>query len=386
MTPETPIAVVGAGIAGLALALALEKRGRAVRLFEAAPALSALGAGLQLSPNALRVVDALGLLPELEALASRAHAVTLRRASDDRAIARVPVISTDGTPYLSLHRADLQRVLLRAVERRPRIDLHLGHRLEAVRPRPDGIALTFSCGTDARVTVEAGLAVGADGVHSALASAAGLQDAAPTGRTAWRAMVEARSQGDGAPGITAWLAANRHVVAYPVSGGMRTNVVAILPSAAREDRSGGPAFPKSKTAPRLADLLARADGWTPWPILQTPAQRPYRLCEDRAVLIGDAGHAMAPFAAQGAALALEDAAVLADCLVSEASPAEALARYEAARRPRIDAVRRRVAFHRRVYHLPAPLSLARDAALALRAPASLAADLAWLYDWAPPLR
>jgi salicylate hydroxylase len=131
-------------------------------------------------------------------------------------------------------------------------------------------------------------------------------------------------------------------------------------------------------------MIAETGGFTPWPLQTVAADRGWCHLDGRLVLIGDAAHAMPPYAAQGAGMAIEDAAVLAAVLAEAADHPTALARYEAARRPRIDRLRRRVAFHSLVYHLPSPLSLGRNAVLALRSPARLRQDLAWLYDWRPP--
>ncbi|MCQ8782709.1 FAD-dependent monooxygenase [Mangrovibrevibacter kandeliae] len=378
-----PVVVVGAGIAGLGVSLALARRGLHVSLFERAPVLDEVGAGLQLSPNALRVLAELGLLAAASASAVEARAVTLRGWRSGRTIARVPVGGSDGTPYLSVHRADLQRSLVAAVLQEPRITLTLGTTLRGCRPVAAGHALAFET-AGGEQTVEASVVVGADGVNSRLAASLGLAPPQDTGLTAWRMTVSAPSAG-ATGGIEAWLGASAHAVAYPIRAGQAINVVVL---GHREAGTAG--------EPR-AEALAKVEGWDPrligmlrgagevsrWPLLTVPPARRWHAAPG-ILLIGDAAHAMPPFAAQGAALALEDASVAAQLLAGSASAAQAFDRFESLRRPRVDRVRARVAFHRRIYHLPFPFSLGRDMALRLRSAERLGTDLAWLYDWHPP--
>ncbi len=378
---ERPVAIAGAGIAGLTAAIALARFGFAVDIYERAGALAEVGAGLQLSPNALRVLDRLGLLDALSLRAVAARSVTLRRFGTGRPIAEVPVQGSDGTPYLSLHRGALQAALLEAAGAEPRIRLHLGHPVASVSEHADCIELAFAGGTSAR----ARCLVAADGVRSQVARAAGFADPSPTGTIAWRTTLPVRD-GIAAPtGIDAWLGPRRHAVAYPIEAGAAVNLVLIdqADAAAESD-------PVRHLLRRFSGWDRRLLGWieaaappTPWPILSVDAERYYRIGTST-LLIGDAAHAMPPYAAQGAALAIEDAFVCAAMLASRPSVDAAFATFEAERRPRVEAVRRRVAFHRFVYHLPGPASLVRDAVLAVQPKASLARGLRWLYDWTPP--
>ncbi|MCB8840151.1 FAD-dependent monooxygenase [Aurantimonas sp. VKM B-3413] len=378
--PPPRIAFVGAGIAGLTAALEFSMLGWPVTVFERAARLESVGAGIQLSANALRVLERLGLSAALGATGTRAREVSLRSGRTGRLIAKVPVEADDGTPYLSIHRADLQTVLVEAVRARREIDLRLGCELAAIAPAPEGLSLTIrETGRESRC--EADLVVAADGVNSAIASQLGLPPSRPSGAVAWRAAVP----GTGFSGINAWLGRSRHAVAYPIRGGTQTNLVLIEPAAAAPDADPAAMLERFSGWDRtLKELIRAAKQPTFWPLLEVPAARPWRHMDDRIVLIGDAAHAMLPYAAQGAAMAIEDAAVLAACLAEAPDLSSALAAYEAARRPRITRVRERVAFHRRVYHLPFPLGLARDAVIAARPKASLRGDLAWLYDWRPP--
>lgn len=371
MMPAGPVVVVGAGIAGLATALSLARRGFPVELFERAERLDEIGAGIQLSPNALRVLDRLGLLSELRACAVEAREVTLRDLRTGHRLAAVPVRGRDGMPYLSLTRAHLQRVLLGAVDGTPAIHLRLGAELRGARCNGAETVLSFADGE-----VRAAATIAADGVHSRTAEALGHPAAESTGNLAWRLMLDA-DRSRHLLGITAWLGFRCHVVAYPVETGRRVNVVVVAPATAGDPRR----FLRSKDD--FLRLVMEAFGAaTAWPLgLCDRVRQP----GDPAGLlfVGDAAHAMPPYAAQGAALAIEDGFVAAECLRGSADVASAWRWFEAIRRPRWQQVRKRVAFHRMVYHLPFPLTLARAAVLRLRPKEALLRDLAWLYDWTP---
>ncbi|GGD90576.1 salicylate hydroxylase [Aureimonas endophytica] len=377
MRASRPILVVGAGIAGLTAALALARRRLEVRLVERAGQLEEVGAGLQLSPNALRVLDRLDVLPAVRRAAVAAEAVTLLDLPSGRTIARVPVTSRDGTAYLSLMRADLQAALLAAVLDTPEIRLDLGHELRALRKDGGETVVTLGRNGTGDEDIAADAIVAADGVRSTLGRLAGKPAEVPTGHAAWRMMVE--TAGAPAPsGIRAWLGQDMHAVAYPVAGGRRSNLVII-----RRSEDDGIVPPDARLAPALRDLVERGELHGVWPLAS--AERLHEASDPAGlVFIGDAAHAMPPYAAQGAALAIEDGFVLAHHLAEAADTAEAIRRFAADREARWRKVRQRVAFHRRVYHLAPPLAYARDLALRLRSPAALAADLAWLYDWRPP--
>ncbi|MEH6721669.1 MAG: FAD-dependent monooxygenase [Aurantimonas endophytica] len=374
--------MVGAGIAGLTLALELARRGIGSTILERAHRLEEVGAGLQLSPNALRVLWRLGLGDVLNAVGTSAASVTLRDGRSGRRIADVPVTADDGTPYLALHRADLQGALLTKVVQTELISLRLDSAVSALSLDGDRVRLPLHAAGEAQ-DLAAALVVGADGVGSAVAAGLGLQDPAPAEAVAWRATLRGDEQTAVSGGIEAWLGPRRHAVAYPISSGRRTNLVLIEPASDAQDPDGL----RRRFAgwdERLVAMIARSAGFTAWPLRTIVSDRVWRHLDDRVVLIGDAGHAMPPYAAQGAGMAIEDAAVLAASLAEAPDLHAALARYESERRPRIDRLRRRVAFHQRVYHLPRPLSLGRDVVLALRKSDQLRQDLAWLYDWRPP--
>ncbi|WP_082684774.1 FAD-dependent monooxygenase [Aureimonas ureilytica] len=374
-----PLLIVGAGVAGLACALALAKAGCRSLVCERAPSLQPVGAGLQLSANALSVLDQLGLKAALAERGFSASSVALRDGASDRLLALVPVESgQDG--YIAVHRADLQSVLLDAAMADPSVEVRLGLSFQRVESQANGLSVWFLGADGSQTTVETSLLIGADGVHSPVAAFAGCKPPVDSRLVAHRFSI-ADAPG---PEIEAWLAPSSHAVSYPMRKSGERNLVVVepvgVPHGAPDSRDWNP---------RLSDFLTRGDYLGAWPLLTVDADDRLR-SRERIVLIGDAAHAMFPFAAQGAAMALEDAWVLASCLATKATIQEGLAAYAATRLPRIQRVLKRVSFHRRVYHLGWPLSLARNLAMRVRPEAAMRADLSWLYDWraepiAPPL-
>ena len=366
--PEATVA--GAGIAGLTAAIALARKGWRVRVRERAPRLDPVGAGIQLSPNALDVLHQLGV--PIDDIGVAADSVVLRDGPSGRRIATVPVSSSDGRGYRVLHRADLQRVLLETASGAVGIDLSLSETLVALDGDGHNVRSTFESPRGA-TRDRSDLFVAADGVHSVAARLLGFPAPVASGATALRFIASSATPAEPAA-IEAWLGHRRHVVRYRIDAEGTQNIVVIVPD-------GDPGLgPVADWDPALAAMLSTAEPVGSWPLLTVEPR--WRAEPGWPVaLIGDAAHAMLPYAAQGAAMAIEDAFVLAACVSDGGSPAEGLRRFETLRAPRVRRVLDRVAFHKRVYHLPRPLSFARDIALAVRSPRSLRRDLAWLYDW-----
>lgn len=394
--PSRQVVVAGAGIAGLTAALAFAARGFSVQLYERAPALEEVGAGLQLSPNATRILRRLGVLDALVPAAVEPEAILLKRASSLATLARVPLGPAAerrwGAPYLVAHRADLQSALLARVARDPDIRLVLGAAVRDVACHARGVTVSLDHGGAVK-EVGCRLLVAADGVWSELARRIRPPAACRfTGYTAWRAMLPAGGAADRAlagirpaDAVAAFLHRDFHLVAYPVRAGAATNLVAVTRGAQLSSQWAN----RMETAPLLAALagaaeplrraVAAAGPWTAWPLFESDWRQPWTEPGGLA-LIGDAAHAMTPFAAQGAAMAIEDAALLA-ALVAESpdAVAPALARFEALRRPRLRRVVGRGAFNRFTWHAAGPIALGRDLVLRAMPAARLAADLDWLY-------
>jgi salicylate hydroxylase len=375
-------AIVGAGVAGLTSALSLAHKGISSDIIEQAPQLGEVGAGLQLSPNATRVLDKIGVLPDLEQHWFEPQAIGLVSGRDLRPLAAVPAGEFArrrwGHPYGVLHRSTLQQGLLRAVLNHPLCRLHLGQRVQGI-------------GADALTSITArkpDLVIGADGAWSVARDAiAGSPTVSFSGNIAWRFTIDQRA----APsflsrnGVTAYLGGKAHLVSYPLKEIDGFNLVAIA-AGTKSDES----WAIDADAARRAMLLEQFSGWhrdirtvlagaklpTFWPLYQA-ADGNWHNGRDT-VLIGDAAHAMMPFSAQGAAMAIEDAFSLAAHVAKQPLPA-ALAAFSIERKARVQRVKARGDFNRFAYHARGPFRIGRDIVLSLRPPEKLAADLDWLY-------
>lgn len=395
------VVIAGAGIGGLTAALAFAERGYSVRVFEQAARIEAAGAGIQLSPNATHILDRLGVLERLLPMAVRPEAVVLRDAGSLRILTRVP-LGEGGerrwkAPYLVAHRGDLQGAFLERIAREPAIQLVTDARLNDVHHHSHGI--TASVTVKGRSEEVSGfLLIGADGVWSTVR---GLGPAPVkstfTGTLAWRAILAADSPAGtalsmiaAADCVNAFLHSGFHLIAYPMRGGAAFNLVAFTKGDRIAESWSGQTPPfvlhsaLQHIAPALKRLVDDAAPWTAWPIHTVGPKNRWTSPEGTA-LIGDAAHAMTPFAAQGAAMAIEDGATLAAHVAGRPENlAEALATWEKTRKARIAKVARRGALNHLAWHAAGPVALARNLLLEMRPPEKLAADLDWLYGWRMP--
>lgn len=386
------IAIAGAGIGGLAAALSLARRGFQVAVFEKAPGLDDAGAGIQLSPNAIKVLRNLGLGPNLADWMIEPEAIAIRRASDAAEIVRLPLgIAPErwGAPYGVIHRAHLQRILYEAALHHEGISLTLDARVARLENGEDEVTLTVARGAVA-TTDRVDVMVGADGIRSMAALAAGGGDLRFAGRRAWRAVLPL-GQGPSwlkANVSTLWLGRNAHVVHYPVGDGDRLNVVVVT----RDDDPGeGWSQPRSAAdlAPHLAgwcapirELLAMQAEWRSWPLYERPVEA---MAKGRIALLGDAAHAMLPFLAQGGAMAIEDGFELAEHLDhGRGLVPHRLEAYSDSRSRRVRRVQEESRRNGERYHWGWPRNAARDAGLRLIGGAALLARYDWLYGWQPP--
>jgi salicylate hydroxylase len=381
------VAIVGAGMAGLAAALSFSRRGMACDIFEEAEQLMEVGAGLQMSPNASAILRELGVLEGLEQIWMEPREIALVSGSSLRKLAHVPsgVFARQrwGAPYGVLHRATLQSALLAAVERDPLCTLRLG---APVRGNPTD-ALRSLTGTTYP------LVIGADGVWSNIrASVPNAPQPDFSGNIAWRFTVPRNDAPSWLPrdSVTALLGPSTHIVAYPLSEMGTLNIVAIASGISPGETWDATASDSQRRMlveqfrrwhPEITALLARPEGPTFWPLHEVTKGRWHNGRD--IVLIGDAAHAMMPFAAQGAAMAIEDAFVLAMEVSRAATLPAALAGYETSRSARAAKVKARGAFNRFAYHARGPFRIGRDFVLSMRPPQSLAADFDWLYGYRP---
>jgi len=382
--PEKRIAVVGAGVAGLATAASLALAGLRCVVFERSASLPEMGGGIQISPNGAWVLHRLGLGPALRATAARPAARELRRWRDGGLISRVELGAAAeeryGVPYYTLRRADLSRLLLRVVEARCGAGtVQFGRRCVGLDETPRGVRLRFAGGEG----YEAALVVGADGIHSLVRGSLATDTTRFTGHAVYRALIPADRLPclSGPPRVTVWLGPRQHCVCYPVGDSGAVNLVATVETA--EPPLGYTRGDAARLAaayegwdPNVRSLLGAADHFVHHGLFDRPPPRRWQ--RGRIVVVGDAAHPMLPFLAQGATQALEDAATLAACLGDR----DGLARYERIRRPRVDHVLAAVRESAGRLHLPdGPRQLLRDRELA----AGRLSDQDWLYGWDHPL-
>jgi len=375
---KTKIAVIGAGIGGLAAAQALARRGADVTVLEQSPEIAEVGAGLQISPNGARVLDALGLGQELRQRAVSAQAVQL---CDYRGgeILRLDLSETGQGGYHFLHRADLIDILAEGA-RSAGVRIRLLQRITGVaagaRPRVD---LASGAGFDAD------LVIGADGLHSVVRAALnGPRMPFFTGQVAWRALVP-NSPGRGAE-VRVHMGPMRHVVSYPIRGGDRLNLVAVQERAAWTAESWSQTDdPQALRAAfgdfcgEVQEMLGAVGSVNLWGLFRHEVARAWH--GEGVAILGDAAHPTLPFMAQGACLALEDGWILAAALDAAGDIGSGLARYQALREHRARRVVAAASGNAWKYHLSFP-PLRWAAHTALRAGGRLAADrLIRQFDW-----
>ena len=379
------VTVLGAGVAGLAVARALALRGAVVTVFEQSDAIREVGAGLQVSPNGACVLRALGLERALTAASLRAQAVELRDGLDGGLVTRLAVGRLrPGQGYHFVHRADLIALLLDGV-REVGVDLRLLCRAASVDLDGTRPVVVFEDGT----RHEADLLIGADGLHS-LTRAALNGKVAPffTGQVAWRAVIA----GDGGAAVAeVHMAPGRHLVSYPLRGGAQRNIVAVEERRQWVEESWSLRDDAVEMQLAFKDFSPRVRGWLEavedvwlWGLFRHPVAKVWQraMPEGAVAILGDAAHPALPFLAQGAAMGLEDAWVLAAALAAHDSFGAGLAAWQAAREGRCARIVEASSRNARAYHLGGAARLVGHAGLRLGG--WLAPDLAlrrfdWLY-------
>jgi salicylate hydroxylase len=399
------VLIAGAGIGGLTAALAIARQGFPVTLFDQAERLEEAGAGIQLSPNATRVLIALGLADRLAPAIVRPSAVRLRAGGSGRDIAIMPLCAAAhqdapywGAPYWVVHRADLQSALLAAVECEAGITLKLDARVDGFVLGPQGVTAKISRREGAQEhdgrAHDGRALIGADGLWSRLRESLGARTPARfAGRTAWRAVAPAADVPPAfrEPQVNLWIGPGGHLVHYPVRAGASVNIVAVTSddwqstqwSTAADRAEVLARFPRPLWATEARELLAAPERWQKWALYDRAPSTNWGY--GPVTLMGDAAHPMLPFIAQGAAMAIEDAFVLAGALARwPDDPTGALRDYERRRQPRTARVQRAARRNDLVYHLGRPAAFVRDAALAALGGRRLLAQYDWIYRWSEP--
>ena len=345
MPSSCGIAIVGGGLAGLAAAHALRTFGMTAEVFEAAAALGEIGAAVNVSPQAVKALQAIDLGDEVAAVANSSPGIYTRNMQTGEFLEfndRRKTAARYGTPYYTFHRADLLDALASGLDRSA---IHLGHRLTELEERGDGVTLAFANGA----RVEAEIVIGADGVRSVIRQALYGDDSPTyTGQMAWRALLNGDDISEEVlepTGHIQWVGPGCHLLAYYIRGKKLVNIVT------QEDtdkwveegwsRSGDPdemrlSFPNPE--PRLAKLLSLVSECSKWGLFTRPLTQNWG--RGRVQLIGDAAHAMLPNAGQGACQAFEDAYILARWLKACRDPVEAFSNFRRIRIPRVHGVQR----------------------------------------------
>jgi salicylate hydroxylase len=373
------IVIVGGGLAGLAAAQALATFGVKADVFEAAPALGEIGAAVNVSPQAAKSLQAIGLSDKLAAIGNTSPGIYTRNMQTGEYLEfndRHKTSARYGAPYYSFHRADLLNVLASGLDPST---IHLGHRLTGLEERGDRVVLAFANGA----RVEAEHVIGADGVRSVIRQALyGDDNPTYTGQMVWRALLNGSDVTDDVlepTGHVQWVGPGCHLLAYFIRGNKLVNIVT------QEDTNqwveegwstrGDPdqmraSFPNPE--PRLKKLLSLVTECSKWGLFTRPLTRNWG--RGRIQIIGDAAHAMLPNAGQGACQAFEDAYILARWLEACADPAEAFANFRRIRIPRVHGVQRLSISNARFKHM-------RDAAAQKEAIAAGKGSVHGNSDW-----
>jgi salicylate hydroxylase len=385
------VLIAGGGIGGLAAALTISRVGAQVRLYEQADEFSEVGAGIQLGPNVTRLLRDWGLETALADVAAFPDALQVRNAmsGDDVGALRLGTsfVQRYGAPYATIHRADMQQLLLDAVRHRTDTRLYLQSRIEHFSQDDEGVTLQT---TDGR-QVHGDMLVGADGVWSRVRALL-LNDgsARVSGHLAYRAMVPQHSLP--APlrsqRITVWMGEKLHLVQYPVRAGEWLNVVAIIHGRIDKgdleswDHGANAADLRaalSGTCKSLRDLVGAIPQWRLWPLCDRPPMRgAHEQARGRVALLGDAAHPMRPYLAQGACMAIEDAAELGRVLSrSDLELPQALGQYAHKRWQRNAQVQTHAIRNGEIFHSTGLLRWGRDLSIKLLGERLL--DQPWLY-------
>ncbi len=388
---DQPILVIGGGIGGLSAALALAEIGRPTRILEKTKEFSEVGAGIQLGPNAVRLLRQWGVADALAGKISRPASLKIRDALNGRLLAELPLgdlaESRYGAPYWTLHRADLQAGLLSAVrDRKGQIETVMGFALDRFEMGDGGVTAIPEAGA---TQTGQGL-IGADGVWSRVRSLLHPdRDVAYAGKSAYRAIVPVEDVPDWVrePHVGLWMGPRCHLVHYPVKGDTAINVVAVVDALTGQRGWNALADPEELMS-HYADwqaepkaFLAGITQWRKWSLFSLPPLAEWG--KGPVTLLGDAAHPPVPFLAQGGVMAMEDAQVLSrEVATWQDSLADAFRRYERQRAARAGAVIEASARMGKIYHMTGPQRLARNLVLSWKArnPERLLGRFDWLYD------
>jgi salicylate hydroxylase len=389
------IVIAGAGIGGLCAALALAKRGFEVTIYEQSSQVSEVGAGLQLSPNAMHVLQALGIAAEVKAKAFSPDSAVMRHYQTGKIYFTVPLGDTAvqkyGADYLHIHRYDLHLALLHACKKL-KVSIHLGQAIQsyqhtpkifstkhsalqntALNNQPPGnqSAQKLTIHFDNKECLEADVLIGADGIKSNVqACMLGQVPAKFTGQVAWRGIVEVGKLPKGLikPNANLWVGPDKHFVSYYLRGGKLVNFVAVQERTNWQKESWNEPGDVNELRdtfaswhPEVTTLLAATESCYLWALFDR--QPLHQWADQNVALLGDACHPMLPFLAQGAAMAIEDSYTIAHCLATEDNIQVALTNYQKMRLARTSKVQLSARKNAGLYHMSSPIEQAKLAVL-----------------------
>ncbi len=371
------IVIVGAGIAGLTSALCLKKCGLSPNIIEKSKELTTQGAGIQITPNAFKVLDQLNLkekLLELGHLPSSLNIYDYRKKAPLLS-ANIQEAIRDKAPYLVIKRQDLLNCLFNEIQ-----EQNIPVKFNQSFSKESYISPPFN---------NAPL-IGADGVWSSVRETINQQKAHFSGRIAFRAMIQAKNLPEwvNKDSLSMIMAPNAHLVFYPVDKSKTFNFVFIVSQKRCENAWSSPAsiqdiMPYMKAWPtHVTDFMSEIQNWKKWPLFGVNPQKSWY--QENKVLIGDAAHAMVPFLAQGGAMAIEDAAVLAQTIIKAPSSAQAFKNFETIRKQRVSHVWHEAFENGKRYHWQGFMAKSRNIALQLLGGKKLLNRYDWIYDWQPP--
>lgn len=390
------VVVAGGGIGGLAAALAASRVGCHVRLLERAAAFSEVGAGIQLGPNVTRVLHAWGLNDALRSVAAFPQRLQVRNAEGGELLGELPLgqsmATRYGAPYATVHRADLHSLLLQALQQHGDIHLHAGRALQSFSQTQEAVRLQAATGPG----IECDALIGADGLWSTVRQQL-LGDGPPsaTGHLAYRALLPQAGLPERfrTQNVTVWLGPRMHIVGYPVRGGESLNVVAFVHGEVADDARARDAWDHRANAAdlqaglqgvctALRDFVEAVGAWRLWVMYdRPPMQGAHQHALGRVALLGDAAHPMRPYLAQGAGMAIEDAAELGNALSQAKAVAfdvpALLQRYALNRWHRNARVQTRALRNGQIFHAEGLMRWGRDASIRLLGAKVL--DMPWLY-------
>ena len=390
--PSGPVLVVGGGIGGMAAALALTQAGFEVDLFEQAPEIGEIGAGIQLGPNAFAAADALGCGPSARARAVYNEELVMMDAVDGEPVARMPVGQAFrdrfANPYAVIHRADIHLSVYESVRGQPGVRLHPGTRVDRVEIDDTGVALIDAAGRAYRGAA----LIGADGLWSAVRQAI-VGDGAPrvSGHVAYRAVLPADDVPKHlfSPDVVLWGGEKTHLVHYPLRRGELFNLVAVFHSNRYEEGwniFGDPHELHERFAEAVGpvrELLGKIETWKMWVLCDREPVSNWS--QGRVTLLGDAAHPMLQYLAQGACMAIEDAAVLGVALErANGDFAAAFQDYQRVRYLRTGRVQLTARFYGDIYHASGVTRELRNQLFQSGTESAGFAGLKWLYQGVDP--